>query len=122
MCDSCSHGGNSGGRRTSTLLIVGALIATLAAVAIAGVATHAGSAHQTAPCSTVGKASADYAAAITRDLRAGTKVLLADTDAFTTRIRANTSCQRTGAVVRSVHATLIGICSPCVDRLDRGAN
>jgi hypothetical protein len=91
----------------------------LVAFAIASVATRASSAHQKASCSGVGKASADYAAAITGDLRAGTKALLADTDAFTTRISAEAQCESTRVVVRSAHASLSRICAPCVARLDR---
>jgi hypothetical protein len=121
MCDSCSHGGNSRGQRTSILLIVGALIVVFAALGIAGVATRTRSAQQTVPCSTVRKASADYAAGITRDLHAGPQALIADTDAFTTRARTDTRCQRTRAFVRSARATLIRICTPCVARLDDAA-
>jgi hypothetical protein len=122
MCDSCSHEGSSRGWRTPGLLIVAALVAILAALGIASVATHASSAHRTLPCSTVRKASADYAADITRDLRAGTKVLVADTDAFTTHIRADAQCQTTRAAVRSARAALIRVCTPCVARLDRAAD
>ena len=121
MCDSCSHEGSSRGWRTPSLLIVATLIAVLAALGIANVATRASSARQTLPCSIVRKAEAYYAADITRDLRAGTRVLLADTDVFTTRIRADTQCQRTRAAVRSARAALIRICTPCVARLDRAA-
>jgi hypothetical protein len=91
----------------------------LVAFAIASVATRASSAHQKASCSSIGKAFAEYAAAITRDLRAATKALLADTDAFTTRISAEAQCQSTRVVVRSARASLSRICAPCVARLDR---
>lgn len=122
MCDSCSNEGSSRGWRTPGLLIVAALIATLAALGIASVGTRAISARQTLPCSIVRKASVDYAADITRDLHAGTQALLADTDAFTGRLRADTQCQRSRASVRSARAALIRICTPCVARLDRAAS
>ncbi len=58
---------------------------------------------------------------ITRDLRAGTEALLADTDVFTTQIRADAPCRTTRASVRSTRAALIRICTPCVAHLDRAA-
>ena len=121
MCDSCSHGGSSRGRHASSFLIVGALIVTLAALAIVSVATRASGAHRAVSCSSVERVSADYAAAITRDLHAGTATLLADTDAFTNRIRADARCQETRTVLRSARAALTRICTPCVARLNRSA-
>jgi hypothetical protein len=99
-------------------MVVAALIAILAALGIASVATHASGARQTLPCSIVSRPSVNYAAGITRDLHAGTQALVADTDAFTTRVRADAHCQRARAAVRSARAALIRICTPCVARLD----
>ena len=123
MCGSCSEAYHAAGRRrwTSTHFLVLGLVVTLVGLSGAGIALRANGHGRTAAprCSTAVADATAYQAVMTRDIRAGTTPLLADTDVFVRRVRAGaeSDCAEVRRFVKGTNALLKIVCRPCAQQL-----
>ena len=120
MCDSCSGTRHVGRRWSTSLVVVIGLLSTLALLAIVGVTVlgrHGDRA--TSPCVGLKDATARYARDVTRDLAAGRRTLVADTDAFAMRAAHLRRCPGLATFAQTAQATLTDLCPACASRLGR---
>jgi len=96
---------------------IAAIIGAKAVIAAGGAQTLADRCRATTPL------AATYGAALTRDMRRGEALLLADTRMFMSRVRENglLDCDDLAAVVRSAEVALRTTCPPCEARLQHAA-
>ena len=120
MCGSCAEPGDDHGRSrwTTTHLLLLAFVLTLAGLSAAGLALRlsAGGRAAQGDCSAAATA---YQLAVTRDLSAGRKVLLADTAAFERQVESVSRCLELRKFVVGTASTLTPICPACVRELAR---
>src|SRR5947209_4283767 len=112
MCGSCSEISHADGRRrwTSTHYLVLGLMVALFGLSAVGVVFRlqgqGGAAHR--KCAVTAADATAYQAAVTRDIRADTAVLVADTNAFAARVRAGaeSGCPELRRFVNGTRAVL----------------
>ena len=122
MCGSCSPTRTaSSRRRASRYSSIACFLAVLAALAVvAAVFRFQTASPRASGCNELQSASSRYTAAVTRDLRAGPKQLVADTRLFIKQAGfRNGVCPESRTFVHTAHLALDGACARCARLLHR---